>query len=411
MSHPVPASITTKRKKNRRAIPIHWWLIPLIVVVLGTVVGKVVLRRVSPPAEPGLKGYISSVSTVQLEYARFYGKPLTDTRVTDNFQQASELMRQGDLSGSVTLLEGIARVAAVPAVFNNLGVLYIELNDRSRAVNAFREALTRDVEYRAVRENIVRLQGLSADSAEPVTHEIEPNTSFTSANLIALDRPVEAEIAGNISDEDCFKFNAPQAPRDLLAIEISNLSGTLAPGVAVYDENTNLDERGPDQADRGSNLTRYVAPPPNSVNYVRVRGISNTSGRYTLTVRSMKAFDQYEPNDDILSARKIPLHQPIEANIMDAQDTDHYAFVAPRTGKISIDIRNRSATLVPALTTFAPDMRNSGFGPDLRTPGANLHHTITVEAFQMYYIQVWSQGNSSGDYTLTVSEGDTGGVH
>jgi hypothetical protein len=47
-------------------------------------------------------------------------------------------------------------------------------------------------------------------------------------------------------------------------------------------------------------------------------------------------------------------------------------------------------------------MHSSGFGPDIRTPGAVLRHLMEVEEGRIYYVQVWSQANSSGDYTLTI---------
>jgi hypothetical protein len=87
---------------------------------------------------------------------------------------------------------------------------------------------------------------------------------------------------------------------------------------------------------------------------------------------------------------------------MDAKDTDFYSFVSPRTGTVSIVISNRSTTLIPALSTFFPDKRSSGFGPDVRTPGQNLRHTMDVQENQTYFIQVWSQANTAGEYSLIV---------
>jgi hypothetical protein len=58
--------------------------------------------------------------------------------------------------------------------------------------------------------------------------------------------------------------------------------------------------------------------------------------------------------------------------------------------------------LIPALSTFDPDMRSSGFGPDVRTPGLPLRHTMEVQQNQIYFIQVWSQANTSGNYSLIV---------
>ena len=79
-----------------------------------------------------------------------------------------------------------------------------------------------------------------------------------------------------------------------------------------------------------------------------------------------------------------------------------YSFVSPRTGTLSIAIANRSATLIPALSTFYPDMRSSGSGPDVPTPGWNLKHTVEVRENQTYYIQVRSLANTAGDYSLLI---------
>jgi hypothetical protein len=69
---------------------------------------------------------------------------------------------------------------------------------------------------------------------------------------------------------------------------------------------------------------------------------------------------------------------------------------------VTIDLEARSATLIPALTTFSSDKRNTGFGPDVRVPGGRLHHTLEVQEHMTYYLQVWSPGKSSGEYALTV---------
>ena len=65
-------------------------------------------------------------------------------------------------------------------------------------------------------------------------------------------------------------------------------------------------------------------------------------------------------------------------------------------------IQNRSQTLIPALTTFTPEMTNNGFGPTLTAPGSNLHFSMQVESGKTYYIQVWGQSKTAGDYSLTI---------
>ena len=348
-----------------------------------------------------LTGYIINSGTLEQEYLRFHGKLLKNAAVSQQFEQAVDAMKRRDYASAADLLEAVSKQAALPVVFNDLGVLYAALNDLSGAVNAFRSALERDNDYQPVRYNLGRL-GYNSISANLVTREVERNDTNLLANGIALGQPVEAEINADLGDVDCFRVTTPPAPRDILAIEVQNRSQTLAPVLKIYDAESRILDWGKESKHPGDSLTVYIAPQPNVTLYVVVSGYGSTGGAYRLNVKPLKAFDAYEPNDDILSARRILIGQTIEANIMDAQDTDYYSFLSPRTGFVSINIRNRSTTLIPALTTFTPDMRNSGFGQDVRALGAGLHHSMEVQEGLVYFLQVWSQGNSTGAYDLTV---------
>ena len=120
-------------------------------------------------------------------------------------------------------------MASVPVVFNNLGVLYVELNDKARAINSFREALARDIDYRPVRLNLERMKDVMALGVDPVTHEVESNNSATLGNIIMPGKAVEAEIEAGVGDVDFFRVTTPPAPRDRISIEVTNGSKTLAP--------------------------------------------------------------------------------------------------------------------------------------------------------------------------------------
>jgi tetratricopeptide (TPR) repeat protein len=322
--------------------------------------------------------------------------------VERNFQQANQRVAAQDYGGAVALLEEAVKQAAIPVIFNDLGVLYAELNDRSRAIYAFREALARDIDYQPVRFNLERLKGFTTQDTGPVTHEIEPNNRSGLANLMAMDKPVDGEISEGANDVDYYRITTPPLPRDIVSIEIQARSKTLAPVLSMYDRDQRLLDFGKEMRQPGASLTQYISPEPGATLYLAVSGYGSSSGQYTLLVRQLKAFDAYEPNDDIFGARTIATGASIEANIMDASDTDFYSFAAPRTGIITINIRNRSATLIPALSTFTPDKISSGFGPDVHTAGSNLKHAMDVLEGQTYYIQVWSQNRTAGDYSLTV---------
>jgi hypothetical protein len=383
----------------------YWWvgLILAAVVVGAWLTGSPRASSTGGAASSKIPaGYIASVATVAEEYTRFHGKVFVMPEVEQELQQANSRVAAQDYGAAVSVLEEVSKQVAVPVIFNNLGVLYAQLNDRARAINAFREALSRDIDYQPVRFNLNRLKGFTSQDADPVTREIEPNDRAVLANLIAVGSPVEGSVSAGGNDRDYFRINTPPAPRDLISVEIAARSKTLAPVLKMYDLDQRMLEWGQEVRQPGATLIQYFSPPPNTTFYLVVSGYGITSGDYTLTVRQLKAFDAYEPNDDIFNAKTIVAGQPIEANIMDPDDTDYYSFVAPRGGIVTIDIRNRSATLIPALSTFNPDKSSSGFGPDVRTPGGNLKHAIEVQDGQTYYIQVWSQSRTAGEYTLTV---------
>jgi hypothetical protein len=135
--------------------------------------------------------------------------------------------------------------------------------------------------------------------------------------------------------------------------------------------------------------------------YVAITDDNAKGGMYLLTVTPQKAFDRYEPNDDIMASRRISIGEEVAANIMDNADTDFFSFASPRKGEVTIEIRNRAAALVPVLAVYNRDRRNIGFAQDVKA-GANLRHTIDADKDQLYYLQVSSQSGTAGAYILRV---------
>jgi hypothetical protein len=398
-----------KKKKNAQLTLLrrYWWL-PFVLGGVAMIFWIATGPRWSrakvalPVAVRPIAGYNTNTATVLQEYQRFYGKPLNNADVERLCNQANERVAAKDYSNALGMLEQVAKTAAVPVVFNNLGVLYAEVNDRSRSINAFREALARDMDYQPVRINLDRLKDIMALGAEPVSREVESNNSPRLANIIACNKPVEGEIAAAVNDVDVFRVNTPPAPRDLITIEVENHSKTLAPVLKIFDADARATDMGKVEREPGASIKLVIAPPPNSVLYLQISGYGSSAGAYTLRVVPQKAFDNFEPNDEIFNARRITLGAKIDANIMDDADTDYYSFVSPRNGTVNIVITNRSDSLIPALSTFYPDMRSSGFGPDVKTKGGNLRHTLEVLENQIYFLQVWSQHDSTGAYSILV---------
>ncbi len=211
-----------------------------------------------------MAGYITDVAVLEREYAAENGKLLHDLEARQLFQRAAELARKSDYIPAANLLETASKTCAVPAVFNDLGFLYARLEDHSRAVNAFREALARDAHYQPVLQNLVRLRSITETEARPVTREIEPNSTNSTANIIAIGGQVEGEIAAALNDIDTFKFPSPAAPRDLLVLDISSPSPDLILGWNLYDDAANQIARGDEQSKPGAPVHFSFAPPPNT---------------------------------------------------------------------------------------------------------------------------------------------------
>jgi hypothetical protein len=397
-----PQGKGSRRRRHRRRpawILRIWWVVPLVAVALSA--HWISSWWTSPsPRHPPLPGYIAEANVLRQEFLRFQGKPLGDPALEHDFDRASDLMYQGEYPSAAVLLETLAKSAQLPVIYNNLGVIYVKLNDGIKAVGAFREVLARDLQYPTVRQNLARFK--LGNSADPVTHEVEPNGTDRLANVISLGKSVDAEISLDVNDVDCFRVTSPPAPRDLLRVELANRSQSLAPRLRLYDADGRPLDWSKESQDPGASLREVIAPPPNTTLFLRVEGLIDTAGAYSLTVSAMKAFDAFEPNDDILNATKIGLDQTVEANIMDGEDTDYYSFRGSARGTVTIEIQNRSKALIPALTTFTPEMANNGFGPKLSAPGSDLRFSMKAESGKTYYIQVWSQSKTAGDYSLTI---------
>ena len=396
-----PAAEPPRSRVRRRRRPLlvrYWWAPPLVALVVVALAIWNWMVKSSERHDP-LPGYITESGKIEEEYLTFTGKPL-DSAATQQFDQATRLMLEGKYASAAIVLEGAAKEVPVPAVFNDLGVLYMKLKDGPHAVRAFRDALARNHDYAPARAN---LKGLNMGvPVDPGASELEPNDNNTQANAVWLDRPLEATITPSIGDVDCYWFISPRPPRDRISIAVISRSVTLTPRLRVYDESGKLVTGLKEGARPGDSVRYDFSPPPNRLYYVQVDGVSGSSGDYTLTVSALKAYDVYEPNDAILAAARIALGQTVDANIMDADDTDFFSFLSPVAASVNIDVASHNSTLVLGLGTFAPDLRSLGFAPDPEGPGSSIHQVMQLEPNQVYFVQVFSRNDTTGPYSLVV---------
>jgi len=222
-----PRPFMRKKKKRRSRFLRYWWLAPVlggVAMILWVATGPQWSRgHLRVPGSEPIAGYIASTLKLTQEYRHFYGKPLNDAAVEREFEQAGQHASAKDYTNAMALLEHVSKVAAVPVVFNNLGVLYAGVNDRLRAINAFREALGRDSDYAAARSNLNRMKDVMAPGVGPVTREVEPNNDANLANIVEAGKSVEGEIDASGGDEDFSaslhrRRRATSSPSRLLAI-------------------------------------------------------------------------------------------------------------------------------------------------------------------------------------------------
>ena len=161
------------------------------VVVLVAVI--VIVRTLRPPQS--ISGdtvstmTVNNVAIILEEYEKYQGKPLLDSQLKEQIDQAVAAATEGRHRESIQLLEKVAAKAPVPAIFTNIGVEYSKLNDVDEARTAFAKALDKDPSYEPARVNrerleqsIKKVEKTSSDS--PTTEAISFEKSAVPAMLI-----------------------------------------------------------------------------------------------------------------------------------------------------------------------------------------------------------------------------------
>ena len=219
-------------------------------------------------------------------------------------------------------------------------------------------------------------------------------------------------ITGSIGapkDADFFAFTTPGTHRDLIRIELQNRSTTLEPRLELFDaEKTSHGEV--HKTTQGADVTYAFYRNPATTYLVRVSNYYGESiGVYLMRVTAAKAYDAYEPNDDILSAKKIALAEAVEAGIMDKADVDYFAITSgDKEGVLRACVQNRTATLRPEVAVY--DSAKALIGSNRNTTaGGNTSHAFKVQPNTTYYVRVRDYySDAAGAYTLTVATENPG---
>lgn len=249
----------------------------------------------------------------------------------------------------------------------------------------------------------------AAVAATPATaavsgHETEPNDTPTGANPVALGTQIDGAIQKD-GDADYYKVTASKQVRDLVKVSLENLSETLVPQLTLFNQDKS--KLGNDHYDYtpGANLEFYFTAEVGVSNYVRVSGVSNSSGAYRLRLSYQDAADTYEPNDNAAQSADIALDKPVPGSILDGEDQDWYRFKAA-SASTHVRMDNDSSTLAPQFSIYDENRAKLG-NPYNGTNGASIDYNLSATPGKLYYIQVVPYGDTfvPGKYRISVTGG------
>jgi hypothetical protein len=124
------------------------------------------------------------------------------------------------------------------------------------------------------------------------------------------------------------------------------------------------------------------------------------------TTPSSQSFTFDTARRSIESARPLDLEKPIAGTIVDGSDMEFYR-IPPLQSSFRLDVRmtNGSQKMIPALRVFdaTKSLIQDKTQEYVRRPGADIECSFLAQSNMTYYIQVFSQRNTTGPYTLTVT--------
>lgn len=238
---------------------------------------------------------------------------------------------------------------------------------------------------------------LAVDAAER-----EPNDDGLNANVVELAKPVKAAIAA-AKDGDVFTFTTPATYRDWIHVEVQNQSTTLAPKLELFDASKAM-VASTSNATQGGDLSYDFVAPPSTKFSVRITShYEANAGVYALSIAPKKAYDSSEPNDDILSARRIAEATPVKASIMDGNDIDIFRVEGASVERaMTVTIANGSATLHPNVVVYNAAKTEIG-GTNNTTAGGDVSYSFKAPKGAVY-VRIGDHYKSDGGaYTLTVA--------
>jgi hypothetical protein len=374
------------RKRTRIDAAKKYWWGPAIAVPIVVALIQVVPSIVGGGAPAGTT--IVNNSRIGSDLYFVTNVQIEDPAARSQFEQGRVLAEAGQYAEAKAVFEKIPPAVKSAAVYNNLAVVNAALGDDAAALTNVQHALQLEPTNEAVRQNL--------DLLARVVKEQTANSTILTAAPLELGSNVDSRLATD-KDSDFFAFAAPSGARDIVRVHVENKTTTLAPRVRLFD--ANRAELGTQYTTTfGANVTMDLVTIPGAKYFAQVTPW-NGAGAYTLVTSPQKAFDRFEPNDDILKPSEIGRGQDVQAGIMDGMDHDVYRF-AVSSGTVRAVLTNRSTGLAPDVTLYNADKAQVA-RQYVTTKGANTSVEAPATGSGTWYVKV-SPWDGAGDYTLRI---------
>ncbi|MDH3601596.1 MAG: tetratricopeptide repeat protein [Candidatus Tectomicrobia bacterium] len=330
----------------------YWWLVLIVIPLVVGLIG--VVPKFHSSSEDGSRitiessnvhGNVQIIGTQvvlnQLKKSSIHSGDVRELEA--QLRRATNLVKGGFYKDAIPSFEEIVQKASVPAVYANLGTLYLLDKQYEKARRAFKEGIAVDPTYQPLHLRLGQLYEKEGKIQEAKNQlkkapkeaeakavlarlenkvaagllEQEPNNDIFSPNDLVLAKNIQGSIRTK-KDIDFFRFTTFEPPRDIFSLEVKNRSTNLQPRVRLWGSDKRhlwSSSQYSHQVTPGQDISYKFSAQPNTIYYLSV-GSLGAEGDYQLVLSPEAAFDQYEPNDDILTTAAVKLNSPIEANLI-----------------------------------------------------------------------------------------------
>jgi len=414
-------------------------LVLILLIFLGGLGGAgYLVWRMSTANPPGVQQAGTNVVTInnlyyvttpgiEAEHQKKFGKPL-EAEVRKKLEAAITLLETKQAGEAKKIFLELAPQLDLASLQSNLGALYADEQNYAAAQAHYKKALAINPDLQPASANMAQFAAATGDLkgaaeyfrkapelggaqkadeyekelANPakVTEEKEPNDEILTPNGIELATMVTGEINRD-NDQDYFVFSTTARVRDDYKVVLKNRSAGLKAVLTVFNEKK-AQHAGKTSGTAGADLDLHFVGDPGQRYYLCVRGDWGSKGAYQFQILPQIAYDAYEPNDTILTATPVDLKTPLEANILDDQDSDYYKVQVPEGAKsLTATVQNRSTSLTPQILIYNAS-KSEIKSNYVNTKGADVTTEVELKSGGIYFIRVCGMWGTDGEYTLTI---------